>query len=125
MDSYKTKRFAKWAKSEGLSDENLDHALEEMERGLQGDSLGSYIFKKRVGLAGRGKRGGARTIVIFKKADVALFVFGYAKNDKSDLTSQEEAQLRIFAKGFMTLTQRDRRAKQEAGELVVIKRNTK
>lgn len=124
MDSYKTKRFARWAKSERLSDENLDHALEEMERGLTGDSLGSYIFKKRVALAGRGKRGGARTIVIFKQGDVALFVYGYAKNDKADLTNREEEQLRIFAKGFMTLTQSERSAKLEAGELFVVKRKT-
>lgn len=124
MDSYKTKRFARWAKSERLSDENLDHALEEMERGLTGDSLGSYIFKKRVALAGRGKRGGARTIVIFKQGDVALFVYGYAKNDKADLTNREEEQLRIFAKSFMTLTQSKRSAKREAGELFVAKRKT-
>ena len=124
MDSYKTKRFARWAKSERLSDENLDHALEEMERGLTGDSLGSYIFKKRVALAGRGKRGGARTIVIFKQGDVALFVYGYAKNDKADLTNREEEQLRIFAKSFMTLTQSERSAKREAGELFVVKRKT-
>lgn len=95
-----------------------------MERGLTGDSLGSYIFKKRVALAGRGKRGGARTIVIFKQGDVALFVYGYAKNDKADLTNREEEQLRIFAKSFMTLTQSERSAKREAGELFVVKRKT-
>jgi len=124
MDIYKTKRFAKWAKSEGLTADNLDSALKEKERGLKGDSLGSYIFKKRVALAGRGKSGGARTIVIYKQGDVALFIYGYAKNDKANLTSQEEEQLRIFAKGFMTLTHNERLAKREAGELLVVKRKT-
>jgi hypothetical protein len=125
MDSYKTKRFAKWAKSEGLLDTDLDDAISEMERGLRGDSLGSFIFKKRVALAGRGKSGGARTIVIFKHEDVALFIYGYAKNEKANISRQEEEQLRVFAKSFMTLNKSEREAGRENGELLVIKRKIK
>jgi hypothetical protein len=125
MESFKTKRFAKWAKSEGLSDSDLDDAISEMERGLKGDSLGSYIFKKRVALAGRGKSGGARTIVLYKQNDVVVFIYGYAKNEKANISPLEEHQLRIFAKGFMALTQSERELRKDNGELLVIRRKVK
>ncbi len=125
MENYKTKRFAKWAKSEGLTDGDLDDAISEMERGLKGDSLGSYIFKKRIALAGRGKSSGARTIVIFKQDEVVLFLYGYTKNEKANISRQEEEQLRIFAKGFMALSKSERATRRENGELLVIKRKVK
>ncbi len=55
-----------------------------MDNGLVGDRLGSNVYKKRAALQGRGKRGGARTVVLYKAGNVALFIEGYAKNDKAD-----------------------------------------
>jgi hypothetical protein len=48
----------------------------------QGDDLadlGGGIVKKRVGLAGRGKRGGARTLVATNKGNRWFFVYGFEK----------------------------------------------
>ena len=87
---YKLKDFAKWAKKVGLSDADLLEVLDEMGRGLLGDRLGSYVFKKRVALGSKGKRGGARMIVLFKKDDLVLFMYAYTKNKKEDLTRDEE-----------------------------------
>ena len=36
---------------------------------------GGGLYKKRMALAGRGKRGGARTIVAYNKGDVFFFVY--------------------------------------------------
>jgi hypothetical protein len=91
MDRYKLRDFTKWAKSVGLSDKALHDALDEMNRGLRGNRLGAGIFKKRIGLPGRGKRGGVRTIVFFKQHDFAVFIYGYAKNEKADLDPRELA----------------------------------
>ena len=82
----------------------LNKVLEEMGRGLLGDRLGADVYKKRVGAGGRGKSGGVRTVVLFKKDELAVFLYGYAKNEKGNLTLNEEGQLRIFAKGFMKLS---------------------
>lgn len=46
-----------------LTDSSLCAAVLEMAQGLIDADLGGGVFKKRVGLAGRGKRGGARTLV--------------------------------------------------------------
>ena len=50
----------------GLSDDALSAAVSEMASGLVDADLGGYLVKKRVPLPGKGKRGGARTIVATK-----------------------------------------------------------
>ena len=57
-------------------------------------SGGGGIRKFRVGIAGRGKRGGGRVIYLFGGDDVPLFLLAaFAKNEKSDLTPAERAKL--------------------------------
>ena len=120
MDKYKLKDFAKWAKKEKISDAELLRVVDEMNKGLLGDRLGAYIFKKRIGFAGRGKRGGARSILLFKDGELALFLYGYAKNEKSNLEVREEIALRTFAKDFMKLSKAERQRQVKVGNLVLI-----
>ena len=120
MERYKLKEFARWATKEGVSDEDLLVVVSEMGRGLLGDRLGAHIYKKRVRIEGRGKRGGARAIVLFKDRDVTLFLFGYLKNEQADISQNEEKQLRIFAREFMRLTSADRMRLKTEGKLIAI-----
>ncbi|MCC6953071.1 MAG: type II toxin-antitoxin system RelE/ParE family toxin [Deltaproteobacteria bacterium] len=104
MDVLKYRDFARWARRHKISDVDLAEVIHEMSRGLLGDRLGGYVYKKRVRLQGQGKRGGSRAIVVFKKDDVAVFLYGYAKNEKSDLTPEEEKALRIFGAELANLS---------------------
>ncbi len=65
-----------------LSDPVLCAAVEEMERGLIDADLGGGVVKKRVALPGRGKSGGARTLVATNKGNRWFFVFGFEKNER-------------------------------------------
>ena len=121
MEKYKLNDFAKWSKAQGLSDKELNKIVQEMEQGLLGDRLGAFVYKKRIGIPGRGKRGGARTILIYKHHEVAVFIYGYSKNEKSDLGQREEAALRTFAKAFMELLPLERIQKTKEGSLIAIK----
>jgi len=48
------------------------------------------VRKLRWGLAGRGKRGGARVIYFHHDADMPLFVLtAYAKNERADLSQRD------------------------------------
>jgi len=69
MRIYKTKPFNRWAEKEGLTDAALGAAVEELARSLIDADLGGHVYKKRVGLARRGKRGGVRTLIVFKIED--------------------------------------------------------
>lgn len=86
MELLMIKSFSKWVAKSGLTSTDLKNVIDEMDRGLLGDRLGAYIFKKRVGLGGKGKRGGVRTILVYYKEKFAVFVYGYHKNEKSDLS---------------------------------------
>ena len=46
-----------------IADDVLCAAVEEMASGLVDADLGGHVYKKRVPVPGRGKRGGARTII--------------------------------------------------------------
>lgn len=120
MERYKLKDFAKWAKKEGISDEELGAVVSEMSRGLLGDRLGAHIYKKRIKVEGRGKRGGARAIVLYKDKDVTLFLYGYLKNDQADISQNEERQLRLFAGEFMKLSSAERARLKTQGKLIAI-----
>ena len=66
MQIFQTKWFARWAAKEGLQSSALILAVAEIEQGLVDANLGGHVVKKRVGLAGRGKSGGVRTLLAFK-----------------------------------------------------------
>ena len=63
MRVFKTRFFSRWMRKTELTDSALCHAVAEMGQGLIDADLGGGVVKKRIGLAGRGKRGGARTLV--------------------------------------------------------------
>ena len=58
MQILKSRAFSKWSAKEGLDDDALRNAVDEMERGLIDADLGGHVVKKRVAVKGRGKRGG-------------------------------------------------------------------
>jgi hypothetical protein len=60
-----------------------------------GTSLGGSLFKLRLALAGRGKRGGARVIYGWRRAPGVIVLLAlYAKNAQADLTPAQLAALR-------------------------------
>ena len=89
MRAMKTKAFARWADDEGLGDEALALAVAEMNRGLIDARLGGHVFKKRIALPGRGKRGSTRTLVAFRQGDKAIFVYGFAKSERANISSKD------------------------------------
>ena len=92
----------------------------EMSRGLLGDRLGANIYKKRIKIEGRGKRGGGGVIVLFKDRDVTLFLYGYLKNERGNISDNEERQLRIFANSFSKLSPVDRAKLRMEGKLITV-----
>lgn len=101
MRIFKTKLFHQWAAREGLSDDNLCLAVNEMERGLIDADLGGHLYKKRVAIQGRGKSGGLRTLLAFRHDDRAFFVYGFAKNRRANIKVDELKALKRYAKELL------------------------
>ena len=89
MRIFKHRRFCQWAKSERLADETLKGIVSEIESGLHDGNLGAGLYKKRVAMSGRGKRGGYRVLLAFKHDDRTFFIYGFSKNDKSNIDDKE------------------------------------
>jgi hypothetical protein len=120
MKAFKTRAFAKWANSEGLDDVALASAVEEMEQGLIDAQLGGDVVKKRVALPGRGKRGGARTLVAFRRRDRAFFIFGFAKNERANVSKDELKALKLLAKELLNYPVTSLDFAVRSGELIEI-----
>ncbi len=116
MKIYKTKWFHRWAAKEGLNAAVLCAAIAELEQGLA-DALGGYMYKKRVALPGRGKRGGARTLVAFRRGSSAFFIYGYPKNERANVTDRELGTLRLLAKELLGYSEQQLATAIKAGEL--------
>lgn len=116
----KNKAFQKWAIGCGLLNETLLEVIHEIEAGLYDANLGGYLFKKRIAIHGRGKSSGLRTIIAFKKEDRAVFLYGFAKSDKSNLTAKEESALKLLAKTYFELTRLELDVVIQCGELVEV-----
>ena len=101
---FKTRYFTRWMRKTELSDEALYSAVIEMTQGLIDADLGGGILKKRVGLSGRGKRGGARTLVATNKGNRWIFVYGFEKNDRANISDGELEALKDIAAELLART---------------------
>ncbi|MFN6487289.1 MULTISPECIES: type II toxin-antitoxin system RelE/ParE family toxin [unclassified Nostoc] len=107
MIIYKTRWFDRWARKEGLNDLSLCTAVNEMTAGLYEADLGGGLFKKRIARSGQGKRGGFRTLVATNKGDCWFFVFGFLKNERSNINKKEEKALKKLASVLFSYTLED------------------
>lgn len=87
-----------------LSDSILWSAVMEMEQGLIDADLGGGVVKKRVALPGRGKSGGARTLVATNKGSRWFFVYGFEKSVRSSISDKELEALQEIAGDLLKLT---------------------
>ena len=120
MRIFKTRQFDKWAAKEGISDDALASAVIEMEDGLIDADLGGHVFKKRVPLPGRGKSGGARTLLAYRFGDRAFFVFGFAKNERSNIDDKELKALKRLAGVYLGFKEMQLRQAVSEGVLVEV-----
>ncbi|MCR5813474.1 MAG: type II toxin-antitoxin system RelE/ParE family toxin [Desulfovibrio sp.] len=103
-----------------LSDTALCLAVEEMENGLVDANLGGYVYKKRVALPGRGKRGSARTIIATSFDDRWIFLFGFENNERASLKANELRFLQEIAKDLLRFSDTEIADAIKSGELMEI-----
>jgi hypothetical protein len=104
MDILKRKDFARWQVGEKLSDTALCIAVQEMENGLIDADLGGFLYKKRVARPGGGKSGGYRTLLSARLGNRYVFLHGFPKSDKANITQDEKKALQFAGKVFLELS---------------------
>lgn len=94
---FKTRTFGRWQRKSELLDKMLCKAVDEMEKGLIDADLGGGVLKKRIALPGKGKSGGTRTLIATNKKNRWIFMFGFEKNTKDNITQPELVYLQGIA----------------------------
>jgi len=115
MRLYKNGWFEKYARKEGISDQALRDAVERAEAGLIDADLGGGLIKQRVARTGAGKSGGYRVMVFFRLRTRAVFVYGFAKKDRANLSRDEVAVFQAAAKVVLGLSEAQMAAEVDAG----------
>lgn len=101
MRIFKTKWFVRFARRERIKDHALLDAVARAEEGLIDADLGSGLLKQRVARAGEGRSGGYRTIIAYRAGDRAVFLYGFAKNERDNIGDDELATIKELAAGWL------------------------
>lgn len=117
MRVFKTKLFGRFARKEGLSNRVFAKAVQEIEQGLHDGDLGGHLIKKRLARAGAGKRGGYRTIIAYRRGTLAIFLYGFAKNMKADLSPEELEVYQNLARLYVRFGDTELSKAVQGGEL--------
>ena len=120
MAVYTTRWFDRWARKQGLTTLSLCAAVREMRAGLYDADLGGGLLKKRIARTGQGKRGGFRTLIATNKGTRWIFMYGFPKNERSNIDKDEEDALKQLAAHLLALTSQTLDQAERAGELMEV-----
>ena len=121
MIKLKTKWFNKWSKKNQITDQKLLDTLNNISDNLGVVDLGRGLYKVRTPKIGQGKSGGFRTIVVFREADIAIFVYGFSKNEKSNLEKEELKYFKKLAKDLLSINRQEYKELEKLGDFISIK----
>jgi hypothetical protein len=112
---FKNKWFAKFAQKEGISDWMLCQAIRDAEQGMIDADYGGGVIKQRIARQNEGKSGGYRTIILLRKGDKAFFVYGFAKNERANISRYEEREFKALAEATFAFSDNELAAMLQMG----------
>lgn len=118
MKKYKTKWFRKWSRKKSIADKALLDGIKSVESGTGSVSLGSGLYKIRLAGQSKGKSGGYRTFLIYKKEHTAIYIYGFNKNEQDNISDKELQMYKQLADTFLSLTIADVDKAIAVGELI-------
>jgi len=114
---FKTRWLARFSRREGIDDGSLREAIERAERGLIDADLGGGLIKQRVARRGQGRSGGYRMVVGYRVKDRAVFLLGFAKNERENIEPDELLSLKETAEKWLSATEAKLQMEVELGNL--------
>lgn len=117
-----TKQFSKWLTKQEIPENELSNALEELVAGNFEVNLGGHLYKKRIRFKGKGKSGSGRTIVCYKSDDRAIFIHGFSKNEKDNLSGKELIAFKEFSKIILSMSLAEINIAINNGDFIEVKK---
>lgn len=116
---FKTRYFTRWMRKTALTDPVLCEAIYEMIAGLIDADLGGGVLKSAWPYRGRQKRGNAH-LGCDQQRRPLVFVFGFEKNVRANVTAKELEALQTLAADLLKLSTTDLNRQVERQTLVEI-----
>ena len=107
-------------RKERLSDQALNKVIQEIMGGLIDANLGKGVIKKRIPLPGRGKRKGSRTLLATNWQDRWIFLYGFAKNERANVTDEELEGWQKLTSDYLKLSDKQLDLLIQRGELLEV-----
>ena len=114
---YVTKWFKRFARRERLSDKSLCEAINRAERGIIDADLGGNVIKQRVARIGSGRSGGYRTLIAIRVHQRAVFLYGFAKSARGNVSDDQVRDLQQTARDLLAAGEKAMDAAVKALEL--------
>lgn len=92
-----------------------------MESGLVDANLGGLLYKKRVSRPGGGKSSGYRTVLSARIGRRYVFLHGFPKSAKANISEDERKALQYAGKVFLELSAADLAKALATGILLEVK----
>jgi hypothetical protein len=103
MRVFVVKAFRRFQRRENIADAVLCTAVESARKGLVDAVLGGEIVKQRVARKGQGKSGGFRVLIALRDRRRAVFLYGFAKSERANISSRQLADLKLYANRWLEL----------------------
>jgi hypothetical protein len=110
----------RFARKVRLADQALREAVAEIERGLIHADLGGGVVKQRIARSGGGKSGGFRTIILYRTATRAVFVYGFEKSGQDNIEDDELREFRRLADKMLAYSDAEISTAMAAGALIEV-----
>ena len=101
MRIFKTRWVVRFSRRAGIEDWSLREAILRAERGIIDADLGGGIVKQRVARPGQGRSGGYRMLVAYRAGNRAVFLYGFAKNERDNIGPDELLSLREIGAAWL------------------------
>lgn len=106
MRIFKTKWFTRYAAKTDIDDESLVEAVERANSGLVDAKLGGNVIKLRIPRKGQGRSSGYRTLIAYHKNKRAIFLYGFAKNERENIDDIQLESLKEMALAWLKLEEK-------------------
>lgn len=123
MRVFKNNWFTRYARTQGIGDDVLCRAARDADRGLVDADLGGGVIKQRVARPGQGKSGGFRTIILFRVGMIAVFAYGFAKNVRDNIKTDELTAFRQLASEILAYDEAQLALATAGGSLIEVECN--
>jgi len=117
---FKYPKFNRFASKEGIADDELREIVDLLEAGQADADLGGDVYKQRLARPGEGKSGGYRVVVFFRSNERAIFVYGFPKSGRANISRKELKAFKKIAKIQLALTDDEIKAWLKRGTLIEV-----